>query len=538
MHARLLVIALSLSGLSAAVGCAGAIGEPGVEGTAGGPGGATSSPLLPARLRRLTNAEYDNTVAALLGTAQRLGASFGPDTRQGGFTVNADQRVNSLLAAQLKAAAETLAADAVAKHLPALAPCAASAPGDDCARQFIAAFARRAFRRPLKDDEARALFTVYQAGTDGGGFSDGVELVITAVLQAPSFLYLSELGTGGGATVRLADHEIASVLSYLLTGAPPDDALIAAADAGQLTSPEARQAAARRLLGLPAARAQVRRFVAEWLGLDALSATGKDQAVYPMFAELRPLMQQETDAFVEEAVFADSGTLGRLLTADYTVVDPKLAAFYGAAGGAGARASLAAGPRRGILDQAAFLATHAHTDESAPVKRGAEVRRKLLCQTMPLPQDLNIVVVPPKPDPSLTTRQRFAAHSNNALCAGCHTLIDPIGFSFESFDGMGAYRTTENGKPVDTTGVLTEAEDADGPFADSAALAARLAGSAIARRCFARQLFRFASAQNGDATEAAFVDAWSGLAPDAQDKLLEILVAYAGSDVAVVRRAR
>jgi hypothetical protein len=504
---------------------------------AGGNGGSgSSSPLIGARIRRLTNAEYDASVAALLQTAARPGQAFTGDTRQSGFTVNAGQRVDTLLGDQLETAAQALAAEAVANRLPQLAPCSSSSPGDACAREFIEAFATRAFRRPATAEEKTGLFTVFQAGADGAAFKDGIELVITAVLQSASFLYISELGgpPSGGKT-QLDSHETASVLSYLLTGGPPDDDLRLAAAAGQLTTAQQREAQARRLIGGEGARLQARRLIKEWLGIDTLESTGKDNAVYPAFTTLRPLMLNETDAFIDEVAFKDDASLATLLTAGYTVAAQPLASFYGLGTAGAGRLPLDAVKRRGILNHASFLSVHAHLDESAPVKRGVIVRKKLLCQDLPLPQNLQVAVIPPKPDPTLTTRERFKAHSDNDACSSCHSLIDPVGFAFESFDGMGTFRSTENNKPVDTTGVLTGTEDADGPFADSLELVARLAQSNEVRRCFARHVFRFASAQNGEATENNFLGVWQSQTPERQSNILELLVEYAKSDMFVVR---
>ena len=412
----------------------GGSGSTGGSGVSSGTGGDIARPdpgatEIPARIRRLTNAEYDRTVAALLGTSMQPGLGFTPDSRQSGFTINADQRVDGVLADQLKLSAETLARQAVTERLASLVPCA-SAANEACAGTFIDSFGRRAFRRPLTPDEKSGLLDVFRIGIEGGAFADGIELVITAMLQAPAFLYLTELGTSSasGQLVTLTDHEAAAQLSYFLTGAPPDDALAGAADAGRLRDAAARATEARRLLSEAQARGQTRRLVEEWLGIDGLGATDKDAALYPRFRELRPAMLEETGSFIDEVLWRDQGSLGLLLTADFTVAPTALASFYGLAGGGTGRLALAGVRRRGILHHASFLAAHAHADSSAPVIRGAVIRRKLFCQQLALPTDPSIVVVFPPPDPSRTTRERYEAHVNNDTCRGCHALIDPIGF--------------------------------------------------------------------------------------------------------------
>lgn len=515
-------------------------GGAGIGGTGGVvPGPDPKATEIPARIRRLANAEYDRTVAVLLGTNMRPAVGFAPDARQGGFTVNADQRVDGLYADQLKVSAETLAHQAVTERLSNLVPCASSSANEACATTFIETFGRRAFRRPLTADEKSGLLEVFRAGSDGATFAEGIELVITAVLQAPAFLYLTEIGsadaTASGKLVTLTHHEVAAQLAYLLTGGPPDDTLGSAANAGGLGGAKERAEAARRLLTEANARGQTRRLLNEWLGIDTLTSTDKDAAIYPRFRDLRPAMLEETGSFVDEVLWRADGSLRLLLTADFTVAQPAVASLYGLGGGGSDRLSLESVRRRGILHHASFLSVHAHADGSAPVIRGAVIRRKLFCQNLVVPTDPNVVIVFPPPDPTRTTRQRYEAHVNNAVCASCHALIDPMGFAFEKFDGIGAPRTMENGKPIDTTGKLA-GTDVDGDLGDSMDLVMRLGSSAQVRNCFARNVLRFGSAQTSEGVERAFLDIVAALPVGEQDKLVELLVAFAQSDLFVTRR--
>jgi len=521
------------------------------EGPAGPnlPQGTALAELLPARVRRLTNAEFDRSVQDLLGTSAPPGATFVPDTRQAGYTVNAEQVVDPVLAGQLQLAAQDLAHDAVANRLSSLVPCAASAPGDDCARQFIALLGGRAYRRPLASDEAGDLFAVYQAGSDGAAFADGIEAVIAAVLQSASFLYVTEIGDSRLSTaVTLGPYEIASSLSYLVLGAPPDDELLSAAQAGTLNDADAREAETRRLLQDPRARTQIGRAVEEWLGIDKLAVTDKDSTVYAEFHDLRPAMIQESQSFIEAVMFPPgAGSLKELLTADYTVAPPELLSFYGATaaqtnGDLPVRGSLAGVGRRGILNQGAFLSVYAHANESAPVLRGVAVIRRLACLPMPSPSELKIVITPPAPDPSKTTRELFSQHAVDPTCAGCHTAIDGFGFTFENFDGEGKVRTTyfdgyeKSGKPVDTGTTVTTGTSLDGNYADSLGLVAGLADQELVRACFARNLFRFASAQNQTNPEGAFLRTWQALPDDRRDNLVDALLAYVRSPLFIYRR--
>jgi hypothetical protein len=488
--------------------------------------------LLPARVRRLTNAELGATVAALFGGAPDFARDLAPEERQSGFTANADQRVDPVYAAQLQDAARTLAKVAA----PALVAGLGCADGEDCARRFLTGFLPRALRRPASEAELADLLAVFRAGTSDGSFTDGITLVLEAVLQSASFLHLTELGDGvpRDGVVTLAPHEIAASLSYLVTGCPPDAALVAATP--RLRDRAARVAEARRLLATPPAAAQLERFVAEWLGLDQLDSTGKDPGLYGVFDDLRPLFDAETGAFLKEAIGHDQGTLATLLNADYTVLRPELRWFYNLpAADTETRASLAGTPRRGLLTQGRFLAVYAHPAETAPVRRGAAVLRRILCVDLPPPVLSGVVVTAPRPDPARTTRARFEQHVRDPLCAGCHARIDPFGFAFEAFDAIGGLRGDENGLPIDTHGQL-DAADVSGAVADAAALTSKLAASAEAQRCFARNLARAAAAAASEPLEEAFVREAEALPPARRAGIVDLLVTWVGSDLFVDRR--
>jgi hypothetical protein len=509
-------------------------------GGAGDPNAAQGeSAFIDARIRRLTSAEFDRSVAALLGTKQELGAGFAFDVRQNGFSANAEQRVDSVLAGQIASAAEALAAEAVSSNLAHFVPCSPEPDEQACAAQFIEAFGARAFRRPLEAAEKDALLAVYDVGREGGAFEDGVRLVVAAVLQSASFLYITELGAEvKDGIVTLTPSEVASTLAYFLTGGPPDEELVAAASSGDLASAQAREREARRLLQQPGARAQVRRFIEEWLGVIDIERTGKSPAVYPEFDALRPSMKAETDAFIDDVVWSGDGEVSTLLGADYTMADGALASFYGVTSGGAdepARVSLEGTGRRGILTHASFLATFGRAIESAPVKRGVVVLKRVLCEELGAPPMLKDPIMPPAPDPTRTTRERFEAHSADPGCHACHKMIDPIGFAFESFDGMGGRRETENGKPVDTKSVL-EGTEIDGPIEGAADLAQKIADSEAALRCFARNAFRFGSAQAGQETEEAFLAFWEEQPPEIRSNVVETLVAFVKSDLFVTRK--
>jgi hypothetical protein len=497
--------------------CTGLISDPGeTDGrsspTGSGPGGTVASGKqqigASSSLRRMTREEYNNTVRDLLGDTTEPANQFSPDEKKLGVSVGG--LVSSLLAEQLQAAAEGIAERAVAK-LGSILPCSPSSIGEDaCAQQFIEDFASRAFRRPISDEESKRLGALYASGKSQHGFSAAIGLVIRALLQSPHFLYVLELGGEGasGAKQLLGPWELASRLSYFLWSSMPDAELTALARSGELAKPEQIEAQARRMLRDDRAKQTVRAFHVHWLELEGLDTISKDPEFFPAFDDaLRRSMHEETERFVEHAVLED-GRLGTLLGASYSFVDSRLASLYGvpAPGSAWQKTELPAGQRAGILTHASFLSTQAKPNASSPVYRGKFVREALLCMTLPPPPP-DLVIVPPSPDPNATTKQQFAQHSEDPACSVCHKLMDPIGFGFESYDGIGEFRSHENGIAVDSKGEVLETEDADGKFDGAVELALRLSQSEQVRDCVARHWFRFAvkrgEIHDGDSIGAA-----------------------------------
>jgi len=493
----------------------------GSSGSAGS--GAVSSPLLPARIRRLSNAEYENSARALVGNSEPVTSDFAPDARQSGYTVNDAQRVDSVLVKQISNAATKLAAQ-VRTQLDTLAPCDnPTAGGEACAKTFIQSFASHAFRRPLGDEEVQKLVGLFHVGADGATYADGIELVATGVLQSAGFLYLTETGNNAaGAQVKLTPYETASAISYLLTAGPPDAALMTAAESGQLDSAEQRSAVFTRLLSgadSSAARARVLRVVQEWLGIDRLPDTAKDTTVYGGFAGVKPAMVNETGAFLQRLLERKTGTVGELLGASWTVTqDTGLIGLYN--GTAAADGEVTLPTRRGILNQGAFLSVYAHASETAPVLRGLAVERRVACVVVQSPSEIMLTVPPLLPDPSKSTRQRLEAHVKDPMCAACHTKIDSLGYPFEQYDGMGAARTQDNNHPVDSQSTVKLRLDFDGDYADSNQLASALSKSAAVRECFARNVFRASAGRSTtdvQGAEQAFVDYWRTVPAPAAD---------------------
>ena len=474
---------------------AGAGGNGGTSQGNAGNGGALVDNGLPGRalVRRLSNTEYDATIVSLLGDKTGYAAAFPTETVVNGFNNNTDvQDVPPALAEQYMVVSEQIAANAT-KDTDKLLGCKLSA-GETCITDFIARFGLRAWRRPITSDEQADLLSVYRAGADS---STGVRLLLEAFLVAPSFLYRVEVGVPvAGQTYRaLTSWEIASRLSYFLTGTMPDDQLLASAQADRLSTADGVATEAKRILATPAARARVAEFFAGWLDLRGVDRLQRDAAQFPKWdSRLPALFASESKTFATSVVFDGAGDLTTLLTAPFTYGDPSLAAYYGGTVSSMqngvARIELPPTQRAGLLTQAAFLATHSKEIATDPVSRGKFVRERIFCQGLP-PPPADLVIAAPEITPGTTTRERFKQHESEPLCATCHQLIDPVGLVFENFDAIGQWREQEQGQPIDVSGDLTNT-DVTGAIVGVVPMTAKLAQSRQVETCFVRQWFRFA----------------------------------------------
>jgi hypothetical protein len=502
----------------------------------------------PAPIRRLTRVEYNNTVYQLLGDNNQPANQFPPDEEAGGFDNQAAVLVVSpLLAEHYMSAAEQLATTHTPTLMQELSACQGS-PIDEVACEadadaFIRSFGKRTYRRPLTDAEVLEHLEVFRAGTmlgdEGYSGSTGIEMVVQLMLQSPHFLYRVEFGMAepeSGDVVALTSYEIASRLSYLLWNTMPDSALFEAADADQLRTPEQIEQQARRMLATPRAREAVKNFHRQWLHLDDIEpqilAIGKNPEIYPdYYAGLPMLWRRETEAFIDHAVFEQHADVTELFTAPYTMMNSELADFYGVSGPNGidfVRVELDPSRYAGFLTHAGLLALLAKPDRSSPIHRGKFVREFLFCQPPPPPPD--VVPEAPSVDETQTTREQFSQHSADPLCEGCHRLMDPIGFGFEHFDGIGRYRETEwAGLEIDARGELNNT-DVDGPYNGVVELAERLASSDQVKTCVAMQWFRFAYGRSETAADTCSMQDVQAAFAAAEYDIKELIVALTLTD--------
>ncbi|HET6284274.1 MAG TPA: DUF1592 domain-containing protein [Polyangia bacterium] len=465
-------------------------------------------------LRRLTRSQYNHTVRDLLGIPGDYATALALDEKVGRFFSNASAPVTDVLVEQYMNTSETLATQAVTTKLNALVGC--DPAKDDqaaCGAKFVDSFGLKAFRRPMLPEERTAMVALFELGRKDESFAAGIQRVIQAMLQSPQFLYHIELGlapAGSPEIVGLDQYKLGSRLSYFLWDSMPDPELLRAAGAGELSTPDALRAQATRLLADPRAADTIASFHRQWLGLDQLPDLEKDAKAYPAYnPAMRDAMDAETARFTNHVIRVADGRLDTLLTAPFSFVDPALSKLYGITLPAGFDATkpfnMDATKRAGILTHASVLAVHAHADQSSPIRRGKMVREDLFCQPLSPPPP-GVDITPPVPDPNASTRERFEMHRKSPTCAACHTLIDPLGFGFENYDGVGAFRTTEAGKPIDASGDIT-GTDVDGSFNGVMELSKKLAQSQDVRTCIAQQWFNYALGRTHGDADACSLDA-------------------------------
>ena len=249
-------------------------------------------------------------------------------------------------------------------------------------------------------------------------------------------------------------------------------------------------------------------------------------------------MKEESRLYFDNVFWDPASDISKLFTTASSWMNKPLAAFYGLTGPTGAafqKVPLDPTQRVGFLTQAALMAVNAKPDESHPVIRGKFVREKLFCQFLPSPPD-NLVIVPPDPSPNLTTRQRYAVHSATPACAGCHAMMDPLGFGFENYDAIGAYRAKKNNVNIDASGSVSGTLDANGPYNGAVELAAKLAPSQTVKDCITTQWFRFAVGRQESAADACSLEKSRALFKTAGQKLPELLVAMTQTDAFLFKK--
>lgn len=457
-------------------------------------GGAVPDPVVeacvegaevgPSQMRRLTRVQYERTVSALFGQPLAVAQLLPEDNNALGF----DNQASVQEATPTDVEAWQLAAEVVtdlvfeggAQGLMGCDPGRAT-----CVRDWIEGFGRRAFRRPLTREELdRYERFVEESIVDGTEPGRAVELVVQGMLLSPHFLYLVETGRETETTV-VDDFALASRLSYLLWNTMPDEVLLGAAEAGELSTPEQIEAQARRMLDDPRSADVVASFYSQWIGVREL----RSAAIPDGFDErLLDAMRASSERFLR-SWHAEGGQFDELLTSTRVFVNDELARYYGLdlrPGESLVSAELDPAKYAGLLTRPEMVVSH-----SVPPSRGALILSQLLCTPLALPSD-------PVPDPPegaeyRTRRERFEAHAEMACARACHTQVDPLGFPFEHYDVYGQWRAMDNGVPVDATAELPELGTVvGGEVQDAIELSAMLAAEPQVLACHAEQWFTYA----------------------------------------------
>jgi hypothetical protein len=499
--AALLVLLVGCTGQMQ--GYAGGADAPGVTPDPETPTGPSYAPFVPgaSQLRRLTQQEWRYSLVDVLGEPLRLpdAASLEPDAARNGFSAIGSSAatlsgrgVEQFETASLDIAAQIMRDPA---RRAAWVPCAPAGAADVvCAREGVERLGRRLWRRALTEEEAAQWAGLAaQTGEELGDFWVGMEFAMAGLLQSPAFLYRSEYGEGAGDKRRLSGVELASRLSYLLWSSAPDEALLAAAEAGELEDTQGLEAQVERLLGDERARRALDVFWLEYLELGGLGSIAKDPETYPLFTPtLVAAMREETLRLMRYLVFDGEADMREMFRTRTAFLNAELAGIYEVEGvpadGWVEREWPEDAQRRGIFGQAAFLATQSHIVHSSPTYRGKFIRQALLCQSIGAPPpNVNTNLPEPTTPEAQTLRQRLEAYFAAPTCGYCHAKMDPLGFALESFDALGMWREEDNGQAIDPSGEMDGAA-----FDDARGMAALVAEHPDAMRCMVRKTFRHA----------------------------------------------
>ena len=485
-----------------------------------------------APVRRLTNVEYDNTVRDLFGgSIPQLPEQPSDAVREGTFENDA----LSLGPDDVRTARYEVAAIALGEHAvnngaarARVIPCTSA--NAMCGEQFVQAFGKRAFRRPLTPDEFARWGLYFESQRIEIDFDAAVQLTTSAMLQSPQFLYRLESDAGQSdeeGQLELTPHQVASRLSYFLWESMPDDELFSKADAGELSTDTQIEAEARRMLLDGRARNTIRNFHRQWLYLDKVLDEEKDPELFPRWdAQVRQSAKEETLLFVEN-LFLDGGTINDLLTSNVAYVDDVLAGLYGIPAPLTPWSEVSLDPtqRAGLLSRFAFLSGGAHAANGSPPLRGVYVMERFLCQKLPAPPpdaDTSTPTAEPGQGP-FTNRELFEQRTSSSSCQGCHTRIDGFGFGFESYDAIGMFRSQDNGLAVDASGFAYDIGN-DAGYGDSIELQTLLGQSEVVRDCVAQQWFTYANGRPVERADACQLEAIQTALEQNGGNLKELLV--------------
>ncbi|NUP09541.1 MAG: DUF1592 domain-containing protein [Polyangiaceae bacterium] len=531
----LLVVAGMLGAIAMAPGCSDDDGTGGNGGGEGGGGGGSSFQVVPAPggVRRITGSQMRYSLEYLLGAQAASDFEVWGDPQLHGFESIAAAELAigandvSTLETEVTAAVTTSLQDV--STLATFAPCVQNAPSAACYEEVATQFGRVAWRRPVEADEKERLVNIANMGQTwgAGDFDVGLKYELMAIFQSPNFVYVSEIGEGEGSDRPLTAYELASRMSFFLVHRTPDVELLDAVEAGKLATDDGIREEARRMLLMPEARRSLDRFFSELYLIRDITTISKDQTIYPQWNEaLARTMQEEMLRFLQDVVWTRDADAREIFTSESTFVNATLAAFYGvtAPSSGWTKVEIPADQGRfGLLGKAGFLARFADVKRTSPTRRGRFYREKILCREIPPPPP-GVDTSLPEPQENQTMRQRLTAHREDPNCAGCHSLIDPIGLAYEHFDTLGQYRDTEDGLEIITADKSGDLEFA-GP-ADLATIASDGAAGCLVKNFWRQSTGHLETEGEEDALgrlESSFADNGYSL----QEMMVELTVSQA-----------
>jgi hypothetical protein len=487
--------------------------------------GPTDAGSLP-RVRLLTSQQYSNVINDVFGNDIQAGTPIPPMRRTDGLLElsSASVGVTTGQIMTLQRAASTIAQEVVDngnldKQLPAhrdyLVPCKPKkldAPDDACAARFISSTGRLLYRRPLAKDKVTELVgKAHRASTDLKDFYAGLSSVLEGMLVAPEVLMIvdrTEPDPAHPGKRRLDAFSMAARLSFFLWNSAPDDALLKAAESGEINTPAGRARVVNMMISSPRLQNGMRAFFDDMFAFDDFDNLSKDATVYPKVSgtTLKDAREQTLRTVYDHLIVRDRDYRDLFLTKD-TFMSPSLASVYGvpAVPGWVSYQFPSDSPRVGIQSQVSFLAVHSHPGRSSATLRGKALREVLLCQKVPSPPpnvDFSIVE-----DPKAnfhTARERLTAHRSNPVCAGCHRITDPIGLALENFDGGGQFRAAERGAAIDPSGSL-DGKD----FKDPAGLAQAVHDHPALPTCLVKRMYSYGAGgalSDADNPQLAFLN--------------------------------
>jgi hypothetical protein len=472
----------------------------------------------PAVMRRLTESQYRATIADIFGQDVSVKARFERGLRAEGLlaigTGHAGMSPFSIEqydAAAVGVAAEVLSEQRREKSVPCKPSGGPTHFDGPCAKQFVERYGPRLFRRPLRDEETTRFVAAARAGHERlNDFYSGLQIALVGMMMSPEFLLRIERTqeSGDGEVRELDAWSKATRLSYFLTNSTPDNELLRAAGEGELDSSKGLQRQVDRMLASPRFEQAVRAFFQDMLQFDRFADLAKDPVVYPAFnSTVAADAQEQTLRTITDLLIQQRGDYRDLFTTRRAFLTRSLGIIYRlpvpTRNGWETTEFPANANRAGIQSQIAFLSLNSHPGRSSATLRGKAIREVFLCQEVPdPPPNVNFAVVQDPSNASMpTARDRLEAHRTEPACAGCHKITDPLGLTLENFDGLGTWRTRENGGTIDASGSLDGAD-----FNSADGLANALRDHPETPRCLVEKMYRFAVGRDTEMEERPYMD--------------------------------